>query len=67
MKKFEKGNKALELAKRTKHNPDPMVTEFRQAIEIVKRGISSSWVDLDEHDKCRLINDLISAEKAILI
>ena len=67
MKKFEKGNKALELARRTANNPDPMVTEFRQALEIVKRGISSSWVDLDEHDKYRLINDLISTEKAILI
>lgn len=67
MKKFEKGNKALELAKHTVNNPDPMVQEFRQALEIIKRGISSSWVDLDEHDKCRLINDLISAEKAILI
>lgn len=67
MKKFEKGNKALELAKHTANNPDPMVTEFRQALEIVKRGISSSWIDLDECDKQRLINDLISAEKAILI
>ena len=67
MKKFEKGNKALELAQRTINNPDPMVQEFRQALEIIKRGISSSWVDLDEHDKQRLINDLISTEKAILI
>lgn len=67
MKKFEKGNKALELAKHTVNNPDPMVQEFRQALEIVKRGISSNWVDLDEHDKQRLINDLISTEKAILI
>lgn len=67
MKKFEKGNKALEIAERTVNNPDLMVTEFRQAIEIVKRGISSSWVGLDEHDKQRLINDLISAENAILI
>lgn len=67
MKKFETGNKALELAECTVNNPDLMVTEFRQAIEIVKRGISSNWVDLDEHDKCHLINDLISAEKAILI
>lgn len=67
MKKFEKGNKALELAERTINNPDPMVQEFSQALEIVKRGISSSWVDLDERDKQRLINDLISVEKAILI
>lgn len=67
MKKFEFGAKALELAKRTKHNPDPMVTEFRQALEIVKRGIASSWIDLDERDKRHLINDLTSAENAILI
>ena len=67
MKKFEKGDKALELAKRTVNNPDPMVQEFRKALEIIKRGISSSWVDLDERDKQRLINDLISTEKAILI
>ena len=67
MKKFEKGNKALELAKHTVNNPDPMVTEFRQALEIVKRGISSSWINLNELDKQRLINDLISTEKAILI
>ena len=67
MKKFETGNKALELAKHTVHNPDPMVKEFRQSLEIVKRGISSSWIDLDERYKQRLINDLISTEKAILI
>ena len=67
MKKFEKGNKALELAKHTVNNPDPMVTEFRQALEIVKRGISSSWINLNELYKQRLINDLISTEKAILI
>lgn len=67
MKKFEFGAKALESAKRTVNNPDPMVKEFRKALEIVKRGISSSWVDLDEYDKRRLINDLLSAENAILI